>query len=1190
MALTVEEERRFAELEAKFGKPEAPSTVFTQADERRFKELEKKFAPKVHRVPRKQSTGGFTEIRDATKGFIPDIEVEKTIPSQFGPVRTGKTEIAEGEFQSLAKTRTFIPDVRREEVFDRSIPERPKLLGEALVPNTFNPLEETIEGRTREVLKTAVGGVDFTTGLANLIPGVNIPQIGEEFLSEAEDERSSTQRTIDQLAIGLPADVAFFGGAAAAGKAGFKKSLDVAVKSGLKKSTAANIEKQFSTFPTVRRMFKRQEVESFGTPVDELSMADKTIEMLHSDKAKFISDWSDDLHSLKLTDDVFGTNSGKVLDNPFELAKLRRGTPGKIQNEISQDLLPVAERVGLDRIEDLNEYAIAKTALERLKTRPGKKAEKLFGKTDDGVPRTKEYLESTVRRLENDPLIVNNHRKEVVFGRHSLTRLYQSGMISKKDFLREVRAGQNHIPLDRIVPEIRGAARGQAQFKGSELPIQAPLVNLARQHEAYTRLAAKNDVMRQVWDMVKRNKKAIKPLIKETKGVRVIRKETASLNEFKDQLLEQGVKIEGPANLDDVLVQFFRADTKIGLKQRRVWVDGEMKVLDFSADAEPLLEAIDAATTFSSTISNNPVMQALAYSTMILKKGATQANPKFIFLRNPPRDIQVRAIQTQGGFLKALDPRDFVEASMEGLVEAIPFFKEGMKKRFASGMRGFLREGGGFSTFTGSTRANTMREVSRLAGHKNPTVVQGTRIMMRKAMDSGINMASVVESVPRFQEYRVVLDKLLKQGVPMLEAKAQALRAAGEVTLNFPTIGKKMRSVNKVFPFANAGVRDLSKIAEMYRTHPGRTAARSFATVILPSAILYLVNKDDPEYEALPEARKNLFYHIPKGKMAKWMVDRFFPDGVPRGYQDEVNSLLVDVENNPFWEWPRPFGHGAPGRSNEILFDGVFKKDPEAWQNWKEAMVQSLAPSGLGEVALSANPLKLLEALPLVSMMSVLQGEYGFDAFADRNVLSLTEAGLPKASQRDAYTSPTLAAAAEKLRGTKFEFSPKRFQRAYGKQAAGAGQMVLAGIDSLFRNVTEAGLFGEEGVAKAIIEEIPRRRKGRSWIDDSQVQRFFILAKKGQKVKRDVDRAEKRGSKLTLRLFEKQKSGLLVDEFINQGGGGVSVRSMIQDVLSEFRERRLLKDPNVKRDELRFNKAMKGILADLARELKRSEQ
>lgn len=1209
--LTFEEEERLAELQAKHGVQE---DSFTDEDEARLAELQKKYKPDITprqapgsiRIPGRMSTGAFTEVRNVGKALYPDIE-EVRGGGLIPEFKTGR--IVEGEKESLEQRFKVRPDILPATESETVITptglrgfEGPRFAtseipGKPERENVERVGPEAVEMRARELGKSAAGLPDLATGIASLIPGIDIPQIGEKILSEDEDTRGGLQK----FAEGAAFDVALTGGAGAAFKAGLRG----AVKSGMKKTTAGAIERQLTTFPTARKAFNRPEpVLEFGRSLDDVAPSERLLEYMHSDKGKVISEWSDDLNNLEMTEKLFGANSGNVRDNAFEMAKLNRGTPGRIQNEISQDLFPIIEKLPPDQIDYFSEYLIAKTGLDRLARKPKAK----FGKTADGIPRTKEYMEVIVRGFEKDPLFNKLHKQATGFSRRSLHRLYESGMISKETFLREVKAGPNHVPLNRVMPEVAGKKSGgsvglggQKAFTGSDLPIDNPIVNLARQHEAITRVAKKNEVMQRVLALVEKNPESMKKIASVSKPKKVgSQKIKFSLSEIEGEAAKGGARITSNKPLEESFVNVFRAKTALDTNQRAVWKNGEMHVIEFTADAEPLMQAVDNAVGFRGSMSDNTLMRVLGYSTQMLKQGATSLNPKFIFLRNPPRDVQIRAIQTRGPFKEALDPRPTLNAFKQGFVEnlpgvttktknvfekMIPRVSSEFKKKNAKELRGLLREGGGFSTYSGSTRTNTMKEIDRITGEKGH--------MLRNAIDSTVNMASVMETVPRLAEYRAVYNMLRKAhpNMALKEVKARAVRAAQEVTLNFSTIGELMRSVNQVFPFMNAGVRDLSKIAEMYRKHPVRTAARTATAVTLPSTALYLMNHDDPEYKAESEMRKNMFYHIPKKKMVTWMMDEFFPDGeVPEEYQATFDKFLEDVEANPFWLFPRPFGHGfIGGRNNEILADAVFEKDPEAWMNWKESLTQSLAPAGLGEVALSANPLKLLEALPLVSMLSVMQGEYGFDPFQDRQVLTMTEAGLPKASQRDAYTSPTLAAAAEALRGTRAEFSPKRTQALIYKQTAGLGQMVMAGVDSVFRRMTEFGLFGEDGVAKAIIEEIPENRVGRSFIDRSQIERFYKLSNKGKKVNSDILKAEERGSPILKRLVDSQFDSLVLHEFLNTGGKS-SAQAMIKEMEKEFRERRLAKDPTVKQHELQFNEAMKGILADTLKAVEESRR
>ncbi len=93
-----------------------------------------------------------------------------------------------------------------------------------------------------------------------------------------------------------------------------------------------------------------------------------------------------------------------------------------------------------------------------------------------------------------------------------------------------------------------------------------------------------------------------------------------------------------------------------------------------------------------------------------------------------------------------------------------------------------------------------------------------------------------------------------------------ALRKAAfetrENPIDYRTMGAKIYSLNQISAFFNARIQGLKQTIVAFKERPVQTYAKTFMFVQLPSILLWMANHDDPDYQALPQWRKDLFWHI----------------------------------------------------------------------------------------------------------------------------------------------------------------------------------------------------------------------------------------------------------------------------------------------------------------------------------------
>ena len=137
-----------------------------------------------------------------------------------------------------------------------------------------------------------------------------------------------------------------------------------------------------------------------------------------------------------------------------------------------------------------------------------------------------------------------------------------------------------------------------------------------------------------------------------------------------------------------------------------------------------------------------------------------------------------------------------------------------------------------------------------------------------------------------------------------------------------------MRAYNAITAFANAQVKGSEKILRAFKDHPKRTSLRAIGGITVPSVILWYVNKDDENYQELPNWRKVLFWNF------------IFHE--KDGSLKRVLSL------------PKPFELGIVfGSLPEMSLNYVYKKDKTGLEEGFKTMFQAFFPGVLPTAVIS---------------------------------------------------------------------------------------------------------------------------------------------------------------------------------------------------------------------------------------------
>jgi hypothetical protein len=158
--------------------------------------------------------------------------------------------------------------------------------------------------------------------------------------------------------------------------------------------------------------------------------------------------------------------------------------------------------------------------------------------------------------------------------------------------------------------------------------------------------------------------------------------------------------------------------------------------------------------------------------------------------------------------------------------------------------------GGGGANFFKSD--NVAKSAAELTGREG--ILKKVAKAPIKAIESFNNLT---ETVPRLAEFNRVLEKTGNID--------KALFAANDVTVNFSRGGDITKSVDRWVPYLNAGVQGLDKFFRGFKNPRAAVAtlAKAGVSITVPQVAVYLINKDNPNYQTLDSRTKDAYFLLP---------------------------------------------------------------------------------------------------------------------------------------------------------------------------------------------------------------------------------------------------------------------------------------------------------------------------------------
>ncbi|MFA5357222.1 MAG: LPD38 domain-containing protein [Candidatus Omnitrophota bacterium] len=648
------------------------------------------------------------------------------------------------------------------------------------------------------------------------------------------------------------------------------------------------------------------------------------------------------------------------------------------------------------RSKDLNDYLIARRTIEDLQ-RPKSELSKENIVTPEQVAKAKktisalakkygvenvpeeivpEQIQPKIKKEQNIP-VKKEHKtpsltakgiQEIPHLSKTATRLYEyqkrvlhllvdSGNMSEKQYQDIISKNQNYIPFDRVMPEeavsagmpvsknrFTGARSPVKRIKGSELEIQDPIESIIKNTYRIMDISERNTIARDVAKLGEVLPKEISPVRIKMQPVKLTGKESST---GKEETIFRPSQFKPKGNV----IEYFD--------------EGKRKYIEVTPNLYQAMTGLNEA-------SSNLFAKLLSIPAGTLRVGAT-ITPEFM-LRNPIRDQWTALLQTRLGFKPFVDSAGAI-ADILGQSEAY---------------NNWLRAGGAHAGFVELSRPSLRKMVKDLRG--NRSLLSNLNIIS-KAQD----LSQLFEQATRLGVYKAAINK----GMSPVEAAFQSR----ESTLDFARRGAKTKDINSAIAFFNAGIQAVDKTARIAREDPAGMTAKAIASITIPSLILYLKNRQDPDYKEIPRWQKDLFW-------------------------------ITKVGNN-YVRIPKPFSYGQIfGSLPERFFEYLDSSDPKAFDGMTKSIYDSLSPVA-GDPASGLLP---------TAVKPLIENATNWNFFTQRNIVPQGKETMLPEAQFTKYTTDT-----GKMVGRWLNYSPAKFENLIRSYFGGTGRYALEGGDLVLR-------------------------------------------------------------------------------------------------------------------------------------------
>ena len=272
-----------------------------------------------------------------------------------------------------------------------------------------------------------------------------------------------------------------------------------------------------------------------------------------------------------------------------------------------------------------------------------------------------------------------------------------------------------------------------------------------------------------------------------------------------------------------------------------VWQRGQKVVYETTPELKAALEMSDKNAS-------NLLVRIMQTPASWLRAGATSTTG--FALANLVRDNVSAAIFSKHGYLPVFD-------TLKGVSQ---FIKKGEL------YQEYLRSGASGAAMVSLDRdymGGQIREILR----KEPTwqkVVKNPIEVMRAISEASEISTRLAEYDNARKGYTGLANRLFGSERKSLTPQQAAIEAR-DITIDFSRIGKNTKTANRIVAFFNAAVQGADKLRRVWKEDPVGASIRATLFVTIPTVALWQLNKDNPEYQELPQYVKDTYWILPSG-------------------------------------------------------------------------------------------------------------------------------------------------------------------------------------------------------------------------------------------------------------------------------------------------------------------------------------
>lgn len=313
--------------------------------------------------------------------------------------------------------------------------------------------------------------------------------------------------------------------------------------------------------------------------------------------------------------------------------------------------------------------------------------------------------------------------------------------------------------------------------------------------------------------------------------------------------------------------------------------------VEYFATHKDIKRVIDNVNPFQLGI----IAKVVSAPTRVFRAGTTALSAPFA-VTNYLRDQASSAIYSKS-VLRTHNPA----AVISGITEGIKDFGGGKNNDLWDKFQRYAGDQTMFDETRNVKNSKAMLNQLRRGGGKYARTVE--LINPANTVRNLEDLISITEKSTRYQNFRGIYKKTLKETGNEDLAIQKATQAALQNSVNFSRAGSVVRVANLLIPYFNAGIQGSRNVGRSLRDRPLQTVAKSAAFVAAPTigAVLYNYSSEESKriYENLPENEKenNIVFVLPGAKQREdGTYEGILKIPKPQGYRELTDPLRVVAE------------------------------------------------------------------------------------------------------------------------------------------------------------------------------------------------------------------------------------------------------------------------------------------------------